>query len=312
MNALQRGLDDYLQLRRAMGYQLAEAHRLLPRFVSWMDHTGQHTMSIAAALEWCQLPKADPGSTVWPKRMTAVRGFARFMAGRDPDTQIPPVGLLPHRRHWRTPYIYSADDVASLMRQATISLDPRLPARTYATAIGLLAAAGLRIGELINLNRVDVDWQHATLLIRESKFAKTRIVPLTDTTMLALQDYAAFQDALHAPTKTSAFFLTITGKRLIYATVGTTFRMLCTQTAVGAQRQRPPRLHDLRHTFAVNTLVRWYRQGLNVHAKMPYLSAYLGHRDPTSTYWYLSAAPELLALAADRIEDTTSIKEQQS
>jgi len=312
MSTLEEELSNYLKLRQGLGYKLADAHRLLPRFVAWMNDQGHQSITIEAALAWCQLPAYIPDSVVWPKRMTAVRGFARYMAGIDPDTQVPPIGLLPSRQRWRPPYIYTAHDIAALMHQARSSLDPRLPAATYETLIGLLSAAGLRIGEAIRLDRDDVDWDQATLLIRESKFGKTRLVPLHAEVLEALQTYAKRRDQVHSDLQTSAFFVTVTGKRLLYTVVGETFRALCTRAKVGIGASRHPRLHDLRHTFAVNTLVGWYRQGADVHARMPFLAAYLGHRDPGFTYWYLSAAPELLALAAQRIENTDATTEGQS
>ena len=179
-----------------------------------------------------------------------------------------------------------------------------MPAATHETLIGLLAATGLRIGEAIRLDRADINWADAVLTIRESKFGKTRMVPVLDSTLTSLERYARTRDRLCPQATTACFFASTTGTRLIYACAGRMFRRLRDRAGVGAGADHPPRIHDLRHTFAVATLLGWYRAGEDVEARLPILSTYLGHRDPRSTYWYLSAAPELLALAADRLEQS--------
>ena len=245
-------------------------------------------------------------TSVGPRRMTAARGFARYLAGIDADTEVPPLGLMPHRQRWRRPFIYSAADIDAIMGQARRSIVSPLRAATYETLIGLLAASGLRIGEAIKLDRGDVDWAEGVLLIRESKFGKSRLVPLQASSLEALDAYARLRDQLQPRPKEPSFFVSLTRKRLIYAVVGQTFRQLADTTGVGAGAPSAPRLHDLRHTFAIRSLLGWYRAGDDVQTKIPSLSTYLGHRDPISTYWYLSAAPELLALAAARQESARS------
>jgi integrase/recombinase XerD len=298
--ALEQALADYLRLRRSLGHELAEAGCLLPRFVAYLGVRGSGTVTIEAALAWAQQPDTSPGTSVGPRRMTAVRGFARYMAGIDPDTEVPPQGLMPHRQRWRPPFIYSPADIDTVIGQARQSIVSPLRAATYATLIGLLAASGMRIGEAIKLDRGDVDWAQGVLLIRESKFGKSRLVPLAASSMTALQDYSRLRDELGPRPEGPSFFLSLAGKRLVYAVVSQTFRQLIGNAGVGAAAPWPPRLHDLRHTFAVATLLGWYRAGEDVAAKIPALSTYLGHREPSSTYWYLTAAPELLALAAAR------------
>jgi integrase len=235
--------------------------------------------------------------------MTAARGFARYLAGIDTATEVPPLGLMPHRQRWRRPFIYSPADIDAVMTLARSSILSPLRAATYDTLIGLLAASGLRIGEAIKLDRGDVDWTEGVLLIRESKFGKSRLVPLHASSMAALRDYARLRDQLQPRPEEPSFFVSLTRKRLLYAVVSQTFRQLIDTAGIGADAHSPPRLHDLRHSFAVATLLGWYRAGEDVQAKIPSLSTYLGHREPSSTYWYLSAAPELLALAAAR-QDT--------
>ena len=301
MSTLTECAEDYLALRRALGHELADARRLLPRFVTYLDAIGASTITIDAALAWAQQPDASPASSVWPRRMTVARGFARYMAGIDPRTQVPPLGLIPSRQRWRAPFIYSSSDVAALMAAAR-GVHQRLPAATHETIIGLLAATGLRVGEALKLDRSDIDWGDGVLLIRESKFTKTRKVPVLASTLGALEHYANVRDELCERPITRSFFVSARQTRVIYPVVQQVFRRLCEETGVGADAANRPRIHDFRHSFAVNTLLEWYRTGENVEVRLPWLSTYLGHRDPRSTYWYLSAPPELLALAAGRLE----------
>lgn len=302
MSTLRQALEEYLQLRRSLGHQLADAARLLPRFVGYLEATGAEFVTIERALAWSQEPDAVPGTTVWGARMMAVRGFSRYMAGIDPRTEVPPAGLIPLRRLWKPPFIYSEADVSALMGEAHQSISQPMRAATFETLIGLLAATGLRVGEALRLDRGDIDWSEGVLLIRQSKFGKSRQVPLLASTVDALEVYAHQRDRLQPRPRTPAFFVSLRGTRVIYEVVHEVFRKLCDATGVGAGSVRRPRIHDLRHSFAVSTLVGWYRNGIDVQARLPWLSTYLGHRDPRSTYWYLSAAPELLAHAASRLE----------
>jgi len=302
MSRLDQAMREYLALRRALGHDLADAARQLPRFVAHLEATGAQTVTIEAALAWAQEPDASPASTVWARRMTVARGFARHMAGIDPATEVPPVGLIRYRQRWRPPYIYTPADIASLMAQARRSITAPLRAATYETLIGLLAATGLRVGEAISLDRTDIDWSESLLMVRESKFQKSRLVPVHETTLQALERYGRLRDQHQPRPRDPSFFVSLTAKRLIYQSIFETFRKLCDASGVGAGQAVRPRIHGLRHTFAVNTLTEWYRDGEDVGARLPWLSTYLGHREPRYTYWYLSAAPELLALAAGRLE----------
>ncbi|WP_327249030.1 tyrosine-type recombinase/integrase [Streptomyces sp. NBC_01320] len=280
---------------------MAEAAWLLPDFVAFLEDRGQSTVTIAAALAWVKSREGEVVTTVSPRRVTAVRGFTRHLSGIDPDTEVPPLGLLPYRQRWRQPFLYSDADIAAVMAAAE-TLGPPPRSATYRTLIGLLAVAGLRVGEAINLDRDDIDWSEGVLRIRESKFGKSRLVPLQPTTINALREFDALRDEVVPQPKDPAFFISRTARRLLYAVASPTFRQLVDAARVGIDAPHPPRLHDLRHTFAIRTLLTWYRTGTNVQAKIPSLSTYLGHREPASTYWYLSAAPELLALAAARRE----------
>jgi integrase/recombinase XerD len=306
VSGLEQSLTDYLQLRRSLGHQLDDAGRLLPRFVGFLDDRGLSTVTVAAALEWATTPTTDPGSTVGPRRMTAIRGFARYLVGVDPATEVPPLGLMPLQARWRGPFVFSPEDIDLIMNRVG-GFTPPLRAATYLTLIGLLAATGLRIGEAVKLDRADVDWSTGVLLIRESKFGKSRLVPVTESTLQALADYAGLRDQLQRRMRQPSFFTSRTRHRLCYPVVSTTFRTVVDDSGIGAGAPQRPRLHDLRHTFAVRTLLSWYRSGEDVQAKIPALSTYLGHREPGSTYWYLSAVPELLACATARQESLTAV-----
>ena len=302
MSALSQIAEDYLRLRRTLGHKLDEAGRQLPRLVAYLESIGVETITLEAALAWAQQPEAGPNTTVWATRMTVARGFARYLAGINPLTQVPPVGMLPHRKHRRVPFIFSQADIASLMAQAQQTIPSPLRAATLETLLGLLAATGMRVGEAIRLNHSDVDWTEGLVMVRASKFGKSREVPLRTSTVEALAAYTRRRDRSDLAHKASSFFVSIVGTRLIYADVRVTFRKLVDTAGIGAGSSVRPRIHDLRHSFAVHTLVSWYRNGDDVQIYLPRLSTYLGHRDPHSTYWYLSAAPELLALAAGRLE----------
>jgi integrase len=303
MSLLAERAAEYLRLRHALGHKLADADRLLPRFVAYMERVNAPTITTQIALDWVQQREVPPNSSVWPRRMMVVRGFARHMAGIDPQTEIPPLGLVSFRQRWRPPFIFASADVAMLMAETVQSIPTAFRAATVRTMIGLLAVTGMRIGEVLRLETSDINWTEAVLVVKESKFTKSRLLPLDATTLDALRNYAAQRKRQQPQPSGTKFFTSSKGTPVIYADFSELFRRLVATTGVGAgSASVRPRIHDLRHSFAVHTLVRWYRAGEDVAALLPRLSTYLGHRDPRSTYWYLSAAPELLALAAARLE----------
>ena len=302
MTAFATHLEEYLRLRRALGHELADPARLLPRFVEYLDGAGATTITVEAALTWVQEPEADPSSSVWLRRMTAVRGFARHMSGIDPATEIPPLGLVTFRRTWRQPFIYSDSDIVALMEEVPRVIPSPLRSATFQTMIGLLASTGMRVGEVIALGRPDIDWTDGVITVRHTKFDKSREVPLDSTTVDALGTYSTLRDRLVQNPTSSTFFVSSRGTAVIYQDFSERFRALVRSTGVGANFPRSPRVHDIRHSFAVKTLVRWHKAGEDVGRLLPRLSTYLGHLSPGHTYWYLSAAPELLALAAARLE----------
>jgi integrase/recombinase XerD len=302
MSALASHLEDYLALRRGLGHQLADSARLLPSFVEHLDAIGASTITVEVALAWVQRPDADPSSSIWLRRMTAVRGFARHLSGIDPATEIPPLGLVTFRRRWRAPFIYSDAQVVALMEGVPRLVPTPLRKATFQTMIGLLAATGMRVGEAIALRRADIDWDAGIVTVRAAKFNKSRELPLDPTTVDALRTYAALRDEVVAEPSSPTFFVSRKGTAVIYTDFSVTFRELVRATGVGTGSVALPRIHDLRHSFAVKTLIRWYREGADVGVLLPRLSTYLGHLTPGHTYWYLSAAPELLQLAGARLE----------
>jgi integrase/recombinase XerD len=303
MSALGRHVEEYLALRRALGFKLERTGRLLADFVGFAERAGVATVTIEVAAGWAGLPAN--ASPVWiAQRLGVVRVFARYLAAIDPDAEIPPADLLPGRARRITPYLYSDADIAALMAAARMLANP-LKAATFETLIGLLAATGLRGGEAMRLDRQDLDWGQGLLIVRDTKFGKSRQVHLHDTSLEALRGYGVRRDRLCPWPPTASLFVSTSGARLCHATVQPAFRRLLVQAGVGPRAgSGRPRIHDLRHSFAVRTLLRWYQNGEDVQARMPALSTHLGHVDPGATYWYLSAAPELLALAAQRLEAT--------
>jgi len=299
---LRRALADYLSLRRALGYKLHNTGRLLDQFVDYLEERGVDTITTEDALTWATLPaEASPH---WRSiRLSAVRGFATHLRSSYPSVQVPPAGMLRAGPCRATPYLYSETDITALVHAAA-ALTPRLRAATYQNLISLLAISGIRIGEAIALDDDDFDLDHGVLVIRDTKFDKTRLVPLHPTATAALTRYRHLRDKLHPlPAASPALFISTAGTRLFHSNIGLTFARLAAQAGLTARSTScRPRIHDLRHSFAVASLLDWHTNGADVAAMLPKLSAYLGHTDPKNTYWYLTASPELMALAGQRLD----------
>jgi len=295
---------DYLSIRRSMGYKFAYEGQLVGQFAAYLDAVGAERLTIAHALSWAKQP-ADAAPVWWAVRLGVTRGFARYLSAIDPATEVPPVGLLPEPSHRIVPYIYSDADIARLL-EAAGRLAPAHRADTYRTLIALISVTGMRAGEAVRLDRDDVDLDQGLLTIRNSKFGKSRQVPLHPTSVAALAAYARRRDERRPRPKSPSFFTSAIGTRLLRDNVSTVFPRLVRETGLQSpNRRRPPRLHDMRHTFAVRCVIGWYRAGVDVERRLALLSTYLGHVDPSTTYWYLSAVPELLELIAERIDAAT-------
>jgi integrase len=299
---LRQALTDYLTVRRALGFRLARAEALLDQFVEYLDAHQAGTVTIEHAVAWATLP-ADADPWWWALRLSPVRGFATYLHSLDPSTQVPPAGLIPARHGRATPYLYSDTDLTALLAAAGRISRP-LPAASYQTLLGLLAVTGMRVGEAISLDRADLDPDAGLLQVREGKFGKSRLLPLHPSTVTTLAGYLRTRDQLLPQPATPALLISARGTRLRYNHVWETVHRLIHNAGLGSAGPAggPPRIHDLRHSFAVATVLGWYRDGADVQALLPRLSTYLGHTDPKHTYWYLSAAPELLALAEQRLE----------
>ena len=293
--------EQYLAVRRALGYKLVENEQLLMQFISHLEQASATTLTTDAAVAWATQPTGVKPNW-WRRRLSVVRGFARHLHALDPTCEVPPAGLLRCFPNRPVPHLYSDAEIRALMRAADAMSQQPLRAATYRTLIGLLAVTGLRIGEAMRLNREHVDLDTGVLSVVDSKYGKSRQVLLHASTVAALRDYARLRDQAVGTVGAPAFFVSTRG-RLLVNTIDYTFAPLVKaagiHTAAGAHR---PRLHDLRHSFAVSTLLTWYRTGADVQSRLPLLSTWLGHIAPASTYWYLQAAPELLALAAQRLD----------
>jgi integrase/recombinase XerD len=302
MSPLRQALADYLRIRRALGYKLERAEKLLLQYLKYLDALGAETVTIANAVAWAMLPAAGKDGHWWAFRLSAVRGFARYLHALDDTHEVPPADVLPNRVHRAIPYLYSQGEILALMA-ATSALRFPLRQATYRTLIGLLAVTGMRVGEAIRLDRSDLDLHHTVLTVRGTKFGKSRELPVHASTVEALRAYLRLRDHLCPEPVTDAVLISPAGTRLLYCNVHSTFRELRRRTGLAARSAAcRPRIHDVRHTFAVRTLLVWYRAGVEVQPRLPLLSTYLGHVHPKDTYWYLTAAPELLQLAADRLQ----------
>lgn len=302
MSELRKSLRGYLALRRALGFKLKTQGYLLHRFVDFADEQGASFITRDLALRWAMAsPHGQPAQC--GRRLHVVRMFAEYRADADSRTEIPPRGLLPDSYRRRSPYVYSDDDIRKLM-EAALQLRSRrgLRATTFAALFGLLAVTGLRVGECLALDRQDVDLVDGILHVRQAKFGKSRLVPLHPSACNALNRYATLRRRIFPQPKDNRFFVSELGKGLSLAHFRRTFWKLARRIGLrGPVGQRGPRIHDFRHAFAIRTLERLYRAGTDVERDLPVLATYLGHVDAVSTYWYLTATPELLRLASRRL-----------
>lgn len=298
MKGLQKAMADYLSMRRALGYKLKDAARLLADFAAFYEQQGARHITIPLALQGAQRTPAKPAE--WARRLTCVRCFARYWSATDPQTQIPPWSLLPHRPSRARPYLYTAKEIGQLL--AAAQEIGGLPGLTYYCLLGLLSVTGLRMSEVLNLRVKDVDLAQGVLVIVATKFGKTRLVPIHATTQKALAQYVRDRDRTFGG-NLSYFFVSQRGHRLDGGQVRRTFYRLSRKVGLrGPTASHGPRLHDFRHLFATKTLLCWYRSGQDVERRLPVLSTYLGHGHVSDTYWYLTSCPELMGLVVNRLE----------
>jgi integrase/recombinase XerD len=304
VNSLETALRDYITLRRSLGFQLRLPASSLKNFVAFLQTESASYITTELALRWATQPtEAQPSTWAW--RLGMVRRFANWLSARDPRTEIPPVGILPHRYRRKTPHIYTDTEIKRLLRQAQqLPSSKGLRASTFTTLFGLLAVSGMRVNEALGLDRQDVDLTLGILHIRRTKFGKSRYVPVHPSTGEALKKYAQVRDRIVPARHTPPFFISERGSRITEWTARYTFAKLSQHIGLRISAEghgRGPRLHDMRHRYAAHTLVQWYRAGLDLERELPKLATYLGHVHINDTYWYLEAVPELLQLATDRL-----------
>lgn len=307
MNALSKELDRYLSIRRGLGYDLRTAERILRRFIAFAQQQGADHIIADLCLRWLETSGASQQTRAG--QLGAVRPFAAWLHGLDPDHEVPPRSLVPCRRRRPLPYIYSEEEIRRIVETAA-----KLPslngirALTCAALFGLIAVTGLRVSEALSLNADDIDMESRVLTLRCGKLGKERLLPLSESTTVHLATYAAERDRLLGY-RPEPFFVSDRGQRLTDCGARYNFAAVCQTIGLRPAQQfhrhgRGPRIHDLRHSFAVRTLINWYRTGKDPAHEMIKLSTYLGHADPANTYWYIEAVPELLELASRRASDS--------
>jgi len=304
MIPLAEAVDDYLAMRRALGYQLTEHGRVLPQFAAFLAERGESLITTALALEFATQP-AQASVVWWHQRLAIVRGFARYLQAFDARHEVPPVNLLPATFRRAVPYLFSEAEIEALLAAAR-SMRPPLRAASCEAVIGLLAVSGMRVSEACGLDRSDVELTEGRLTVRHAKNGRSREIPLHPSTVTALDRYVRARDELCPhPRDPAAFFLSGGGGRPSRQMVGHWFDQLRRATGLDLETLgRRARLHDIRHAFVLRTLVGWYREGSDIEAQLPLLSTVLGHVHPADTFWYFEGAPELLALACERLERT--------
>ena len=306
MNTLGQALSEYLELRRGLGFKMRDAGLVLPRFVAFMEERQAPHITARLALEWAQQAQTVQPPE-WARRLSFVRGFARYRSATDDRTEVPPSELLPHRSTRARPHIYTEQEVRLLL-DASLQLPTTWPSSplwpwVFLCLFGLLSVTGLRISEALDLKLDDVDLEQGVLTIRAAKRGRWRLVPIHASTVVALADYLERREQFLGQTASRFLFISNRGTRLDIGRVHRAFYQLSRQTGLRADGAcKGPRLHDFRHRFAVLTLVRWYQSGDDPARKLSVLSTYLGHVYVAGTYWYLSAWPELMAQAMARLE----------
>jgi integrase len=302
MSTMRVHLEQYLTLRRAMGFQLHDVARQLDKFVSHLDEHGLSHITTAVVASWISQLPISP--TTKADRFCMIRHFAQHVRAADPQHEVPPAKLFPRQSRRQRPYIYSDDEITRLMHAAQqIPWGAGACAKSFTTLLGLLVVTGMRIGECLALNDPDVDLEEGILTIVGTKFRKSRLIPLHPSTQEQLKQYKRWRNHQFSKPRSPSFLVSSRGTRLWKGNVRITFHRLSRHIGIRRPGARHgPRLHDFRHTFAVNTLRAWYDAGVDVEQHLPQLATYLGHAHVADTYWYLTGTPELLRVVAARVD----------
>lgn len=308
MNALRKHLDDYLKLRRGLGFALTRCESRLRAFIGYLISKHADWITVALVVDFVLQPAGRCANT-HAGYLAAIRGFAKYLSGIDPRTEIPPCGMV--RREGRPqPFIYSEREIAQLLDEARTHRSIQryaLKPDTFHCLLGLLAVTGMRVGEALSLKPEEIDWAQGVVTVGRAKYQKTRLIPLHESTLRQLRAYAELRQRFFAERPwlrpAHRFFVSTYGGPLSVTEVGHDFRRLTRRLGLrDPSAHCGPRIHDLRHRFAVATLLRWYRSGRKVDPLLPVLSTYMGHVSVTGTYWYLTCTPELMAAAGARLE----------
>jgi len=313
MSKLRDASKDYLQLRRNLGYKLRGVDNVLQSFVDFAERENASYITVDLALRWARKPHhVQPATSA--SRFRMVGRFAIWLSASDPRTEVPPAGLLPHRYARKRPYIYSDAEIKNLVRTACQLPSPSgLKGHTYSTIFGLLAVTGMRISEALALDREDVNLDEGILRIRRTKFGKSRLVAVHESTRQILAEYARQRERVIRRSATAAFFVSEGCRRVTEWAARYNFAKVSREIGLRSPTKvcrhgHGPRLHDMRHRFAVCTLLNWYRAGIDVEREIPKLATYLGHVHVNETYWYIEAVPELLQLATRRLESPKEVE----
>jgi integrase len=309
---LSEELARYLSIRRNLGFDLRTDERILRRFVQHAETVDVQYVSIELFIGW-RKAFGNANQSTWSRRLGIVRVFAQWLHGIDHHHEIPPHGLVPDRTQRSRPYIYSPEEIRDLIRLAgELPSVNGIRSLTYPVLFGLIAATGLRISEALSLDCSDVDLDAGVLTIRRGKLGKARLIPLSNTTVTQLGAYTKERDRL-LERKSQPFFVADRGERVSDCGARYNFAVISQSLGLRSKQRfykhgRGPRIHDLRHTFAVRTMISWYRSGLDPSREMIKLTTYLGHSHPGHTYWYIEAVPELLVLASERAEQSLTME----
>ena len=301
MKKLRKAVKQYLNEKAALGFKTYRPTLYLSQFVHFLEERNAAFITKKLSLEWATLPD-NCSQPYRASRLSIIRQFAKYYSAIDPRTEVPPQGLLSCKWQRSIPYIYTEKQVLKLINAAKrLNSETGLRASSYTAFFGLITVTGMRISEIIGLDRDDVDLVEGTLIVRKAKCDRTRLIPIHSSTVKALCRYVECRDQVYPKAKTTSFFVSEAGTRLTAWTVRWTFNKLSCQIGLRQPSDRSgPRIHDFRHTFAVRMVRDWYRQGKNVEKLLPQLAMFLGHRHLNDTYWYMTATPELLKLAAKR------------